>query len=401
MNNYFFNYLKIRVIISNMNTIPTFPKLFKINNNNKISIWEIKIIKKEDIYSIITTHGDEDGKKISHEKDITSGKVKRSILEQATQDAKRKWENKKEKELYSESINLKNEPKKIIVRPMLANTFSFDLYKTKNRSFKINFPAYIQKKYDGIRCISYLKDGNVILESRKGIPFQNFQLLKIQLKTILEKQPNTFYLDGELYTNELDFETISGLIRLHEKSCKPDDIKMIDLIDYHVYDLVDTNKLELTYQERFNMLNEILNKNTKCKSVETIIAKELDDVKKYHDEFVKDGYEGIMIRDMNGPYEINKRSKYLQKFKEFMEEEFKIVGFHEGTGDEKGSIVWNCTTSDNKSFSVRPKGTFESRKKLFIDGDKYIGKLLTVIFQEYSSENIPRFPVGKGIRDIY
>ena len=383
-----------------MNTIPTFSKLFKTNNNNKISEWEIKIIKKNDIYAIITTHGEENGKKISHEKDITAGKVKRNILEQAVQDAKRKWENKKEKELYSESIHINN-TKKIVVRPMLANTFSFDLYKTKNRSFKLSFPSYIQKKYDGIRCISYLKDGDVVLESRRGVPFQNFHLLKDELKVILEKMPETFYLDGELYTNEMDFETISGLIRLHEKSCKHDDIKMINMIDYHVYDLVDTNMLELTYKERYSILCDILKESSKCKSVESLIAKELDDVKKYHDQFVKDGYEGIMIRDMNGIYEMNKRSKYLQKFKEFLEEEFKIVGFHEGSGDEKGSIVWDCVTKDEKPFAVRPKGTFESRKKLFIDGEKYIGKLLTVIFQEYSSEDIPRFPVGKGIRDIY
>ena len=104
---------------------------------------------------------------------------------------------------------------------------------------------------------------------------------------------------------------------------------------------------------------------------------------------------------MNGIYEVNKRSKYLQKFKEFLEEEFKIVGFHEGSSDEKGSVVWNCVTKDNQEFSVRPKGTFESRKKLFDEGDKYIGKQLTVIFQEYSTEGIPRFPVGKAIRDIY
>ena len=108
-----------------------------------------------------------------------------------------------------------------------------------------------------------------------------------------------------------------------------------------------------------------------------------------------------MIRDKDGIYELNKRSKYLQKFKEFIEEEFKIVGFHEGTGDEKGAIIWDCVTKDKKTFAVRPKGTFESRKKLYEDGGKYIGKSLTVIFQEYSSDGVPRFPVGKAIRDIY
>ena len=89
------------------------------------------------------------------------------------------------------------------------------------------------------------------------------------------------------------------------------------------------------------------------------------------------------------------------KYKEFMEEEFKIIGFHEGTGDEKGIVIWECETPDKKQFSVRPKGTREIRKELYDNGDKYIGKLLTVIFQEYTNDGIPRFPVGKSIRDIY
>jgi DNA ligase-1 len=385
-----------------MSLIPEFPKLLKINNNQKISEWEIKIVKKDNFYTIITSHGEENGKKIYHEKDITEGKVKRSVLEQAIQDAKRKWENKKEKELYAEVLT--NNLKSIIVRPMLSNTFSFDLYTTKNRSFKISFPAYIQRKYDGIRCISYLKDDNVIIESRKGIPFQNFSLLKDELKSILSKLPPNFYLDGELYTNSLDFETISGLIRLHEKKITENDIQLINKIEYHLYDFVDLNNKELKYKERLDILNNLINESlsiSKCKKVATFLANELNDVKKYHDDFVKEGYEGIMIRDMDGIYEINKRSKYLQKFKEFMEEEFKIIGFHEGTGDEKGSVIWDCITKDGKFFAVRPKGTFESRKKLFDEGNNHIGKLLTVIFQEYSADNIPRFPVGKGIRDIY
>lgn len=385
-----------------MSLIPEFPKLLKINNNQKISEWEIKIVKKDNFYTIITSHGEENGKKIYHEKDITEGKVKRSVLEQAIQDVKRKWENKKEKELYAEVLT--NNLKSIIVRPMLSNTFSFDLYTTKNRSFKISFPAYIQRKYDGIRCISYLKDDNVIIESRKGIPFQNFSLLKDELKSILSKLPPNFYLDGELYTNSLDFETISGLIRLHEKKITENDIQLINKIEYHLYDFVDLNNKELKYKERLDILNNLISESlsiSRCKKVDTFLANELNDVKKYHDDFVKEGYEGIMIRDTDGIYEINKRSKYLQKFKEFMEEEFKIIGFHEGTGDEKGIVIWDCITKDGKFFAVRPKGTFESRKKLFDEGNDHIGKLLTVIFQEYSADNIPRFPVGKGIRDIY
>lgn len=390
-----------------MSTIPIFPKLYSFKNN-KIYEWSIKIEKKNSVYKIVTEHGQTDGKIVSHEKEITEGKAKRTVLEQATLDAQSKWNNKKNKELYVE--NIENTETKddlnIVVRPMLANKFNFEAYKKTSKAYKIPFPAFIQKKYDGIRCISYLKNNKVILESRKGIEFENFAVLKEQLYKVFKTQPDNFYLDGELYSETVDFQVISGLIRLSEKKATPEDIKKINKIEYHIYDCIDLNNLSIGYKDRYDILTELhkvvsSHKNNLIKLVETIKVDKVDDVKKYHDEFVAAGYEGLMVRDMNGPYEIQKRSKYLQKYKEFMEEEYKIVGFHEGSGDEKGAIVWNCITNDGKAFAVRPKGTFETRQQLYEEGDKYIGKQLTVIFQELSSDGIPRFPVGKDIRDIY
>lgn len=385
--------------------IPIFSTLYKKNKTNKISEWSIKIIKLEnETFKILTTHGELEGKKINHEKIIEKGKGKKTILEQAIQDASKKWNDKKDKELYIQNLDEINDQTdtNIIVRPMLANKFSFDVYEKKKKSFKIEFPLAIQRKYDGIRCIAYLKNNEIIIESRKGIPFQNFNNLKNELKNILKELPEGFYFDGELFTDKLDFETISGLIRLHEKSIKEKDLVEIDKIDYYIYDFIDTNNLNRNYGDRNDFLKGLFKKNNyvKCFNVETIIINKLNEVKEYHDNFVKNGFEGIMIRDLNGIYEINKRSKYLQKFKEFFEEEFTIIGFHEGDGDEKGAIIWECEINSNK-FSVRPKGTFERRKELFLDGDKYIGKKLTVIFQEYTNDGIPRFPVGKSIRDIY
>ena len=391
-------------------SIPVYPKLYILNANSKVYEWDIKIElnKQDNTYDVITSHGQQDGKKVIHITEIKKGKAKRSILEQAILETNRKWQNKIEKELYTENLdnclNINNETP-LNVRPMLANTFSFDAYEKKNRSFKIPFPAYVQKKYDGIRCISYIKDNEVILESRKGVPFQNFNILKEHLKELFTKLPKGFYFDGELYTEKLDFEVISGLIRLHEKKCTEKDTDLINLIEYHIYDFIDTKKPELIYKDRYSFLTKFLNDNNNnkslCKNVESTIVYELSEIKVHHDSFVQQGYEGIMIRSMDGIYETNKRSKYLQKFKKFIEEEFKIIGFHQGIGDELGAIVWDCITEDGKTFAVRPKGTFEARRKLFEEGTKNVGKHLTVIFQEYTSENIPRFPVGKGIRDIY
>ena len=43
----------------------------------------------------------------------------------------------------------------------------------------------------------------------------------------------------------------------------------------------------------------------------------------------------------------------------------------------------------------------EYRRQLLIDADKYIGKQLTIIYQELTKDKIPRFPIGKAIRDKY
>ena len=111
------------------------------------------------------------------------------------------------------------------------------------------------------------------------------------------------------------------------------------------------------------------------------------------------GFEGLILRNCNGIYEVNKRSYDLQKYKHFIDEEFDIIDFTEGTGDEKGLIIFICETKSGKTFSVRPKGNHEYRKELFDNGDYLIGKKLTVMFQEYSGEGVPRFPVGITIRD--
>ena len=84
-----------------------------------------------------------------------------------------------------------------------------------------------------------------------------------------------------------------------------------------------------------------------------------------------------------------------------MEDEFKIVGFTQGDGRDRGTVIWICHTKEWKEFSVRPRGTIAARTFLYNNGDKYIGKMLTVIYQELTEEGKPRFPVGKDVRENY
>ena len=91
--------------------------------------------------------------------------------------------------------------------------------------------------------------------------------------------------------------------------------------------------------------------------------------------------------------------------KSMMDKEFPIVDFKEGKGQDIGTVIWICSINDaaaaspNMEFSVRPRGTRDERKVWFENAGTFIGKMLTVRFQEWSKDGIPRFPVGIAIRD--
>jgi DNA ligase-1 len=112
---------------------------------------------------------------------------------------------------------------------------------------------------------------------------------------------------------------------------------------------------------------------------------------------VAEGYEGIMLRNKEGTYS-NARSVHLQKYKHFFDTEVEIVGFKSGEGLEENCIIWECLYK-GKTFSCRPRGTREERMELFQNGQKYIGKQLTIRYQEETDQGLLRFPIGICLRN--
>jgi DNA ligase-1 len=106
-----------------------------------------------------------------------------------------------------------------------------------------------------------------------------------------------------------------------------------------------------------------------------------------------------MIRDRFSVYEVGQRSNYLLKHKDFQTEEYEITGANTGHGRDADAVVWVCQTQDGQIFNVRPEGTIVQREEDYKNRDKFMGKMLTVRFQNLTSLGIPRFPVGIVIRD--
>ncbi|NBY39741.1 MAG: hypothetical protein EBQ66_02235, partial [Flavobacteriia bacterium] len=167
-------------------------------------------------------------------------------------------------------------------------------------------------------------------------------------------------------------------------------------IKLHVYDIIN----KAPYEERYANLQILFNKY-KFKHlvlVKSDICESEEAMKELHAQYVAEGFEGLMLRNKTGLYK-NSRAVDLQKFKAFETEEFKIVSYKEGEGLEAGCVIWVCEAENGLQFACRPRGTREEREVLYSDGKKYVGKKLTVRYQEMTDSNVPRFPVGIAIRD--
>jgi ATP-dependent DNA ligase len=284
------------------------------------------------------------------------------------------------------------------VFPMLAHTY--EPLSSKNKKNDIVFPCYVQPKLDGLRCVCYMNmsnnDGKVLAQSRTGAYFETVEHICAELRPLLLKTPGLI-LDGELYSMDMPFEELAGLIK--RKKLAGSDMQRVQCIRYHIYDIVVGG---VPYSDRHDRIVQLVDdSNCHLEVVRTQLIHDVAEFKQAFSDCVASGYEGIMLRNVNGLYCQNYRSHDLQKYKEFVEAEYPIVGFKEADGRDKGTVVWVCRTSDEREFSVRPRGTQEQRRQWFQDGPQYVGKLLTVIYQELSELNVPRFPVGKAIRDGY
>lgn len=282
--------------------------------------------------------------------------------------------------------------------PMLAKQF--------NNTFFNH--TIVQPKLDGVRCIAYKHNGHIILSSRNNKQFPFFH----HIRKALQSLPDHYMVDGEIYyhpENNISEQEKSDIFNNITSACgvrrsEPHPIEK--QLEYHVFDVFDKHNLTAGYMERFyknpdKTLQKVLTSSSHIRIVEFDMLKKpyLDNFKKAYEKYMKKGYEGIMIRNNDGPYEQKKRSKYLMKYKEFRDDEYTIVDAKQGTGTEKGCVVWKCKTKDGKCFDVRPLGSFEKRKQMYQEYKKYIGKNLTVKYQNLGTDGIPRFPVGISIRD--
>ena len=267
----------------------------------------------------------------------------------------------------------------ILPLPMLAQKFS-------ERGTKMKWPVWVQPKYNGQRMLFDGKEG----WSRGGK-----KIIPEVIQHLVNALPK---LDGHILDGEL---MLPGNVLLQEtmKATKKYTPGVSETLVYMVYDVVAP---DLKFSERHELVKKLVTGYTSPKAillVPTHKAEDAAEVMTYHQQFVSQGFEGTMVRDDSEGYTIGQQSNQLQKYKDFVDAEFKIVDVVEGDGRFKGAAVFVCETDKGVQFNCTPEGTMDHRRELFTTRNKHIDKYLTIRYQELSKDGVPLFPVGVDVRD--
>lgn len=286
-----------------------------------------------------------------------------------------------------------------VLKPMLAKQAD---KVTNKKIFEKEW--FASRKIDGVRCLMYFKDGAVHTASRGG---ENYDLSTTHITQhpsivkFFQNNPDLI-LDGELYKHGKSLQQISGAARMKKNAYD------MDWLEYYVYDIADITK---SFKERLVILDSVkhtLNVNfepnkeysegdLQVQIVPQVKVKGWENIKKLHDDYVTEGWEGVVIRDPDKVYRPDGRTNDMIKIKQYRDSEFKITGISEGLRDE--DMCFTLITEDGIPFKAKPMGNREIKDQYRKDLNILIGKMATVKYFYLSDDGTPLQPVLKAIRD--
>lgn len=234
-------------------------------------------------------------------------------------------------------------------KPLLSA--SADVNKDPAVLSKLKFPLIVSPKLDGIR--------NVV----RGGRCQSRKLLDIPSKQVQEMFSHLEHMDGELIVGDV---TDHDVYNRTQSFVMSNDKPASDLF-YYVFDWAEESWAGRGFEERLDHLKAAVKSFEASGTgnvivVEQRIVNSLEELLAAEEEFLSLGYEGIMMRSLNGPYK-HGRSTFnehtLIKLKRFQDDEAIVVGFVEQMRNEneaKKDELGHTKRSTNAEGMV-PAGT--------------------------------------------
>lgn len=266
----------------------------------------------------------------------------------------------------------------------------------------IKFPCLIQPKINGVRCTISFINNKVQILSKEGKRYSlpHLEVVLVGNKTLIEEnfkgyglELDDIFFDGELYIHGEKLQTISSAVKAPNLDT--------NRVQFIAFDLGVKN---LNNISRFTILKDIINQikekdfTNSIDIVTTYKVKSDAIVQTLTDNYIKDGYEGSILRNPEGFYQFGKRPMDMVKLKRVIDEEFKIIDIiPQDKNPDLGLFV--CITKQGKEFQVNPKGDTHFKSLVLFQKHLFINKMLTCTFYEYTEDMIPFHVIDNIVRD--
>jgi len=383
----------------------TCPPLYHKGRKGEMRVWQVWA-KDQFVY---TSYGTIDGKKQTSKvraQPTNVGKKHETTAEQqAINEALYKHKHKLERK-YSLTVEDAQAP---LSQPMKAQPFyrqdkegEYHLTSKAKKFMEANSSGFdVQPKLDGVRATAQWEEGKVTLRSNSGKLFPFLEHVTDPIQNIL---PRGCVFDGELYIHGMLLEEINALVPKHNsKNPKDDRVKL----EYWIFDMpvIPVHGDEAPWSERAEYLYLIYGEKFRrheplIRLVPSKTVNDLQELKAAETRVVARGYEGAMVRSRTGFYEWGYRSNELLKLKQFEDEEFMVIDAKPGKGKHEKAVVFVCKNDVNdEEFDVVPRGNQQIREGYLSNKDDYIGRKLTVRFQQRTKDLKPFLPVGITFRE--
>ena len=213
-----------------------------------------------------------------------------------------------------------------------------------NHEKKMVGSKQIEIKLDGVRVLTIIRGDKVEMFSRNGKQFHNFGHIIAEIEEVLKTKPAPYdlVLDGEVMS--ANFQDL--MKQVHRKDGKQSDDAVLHLFD--MCPLADFQKgfWDVAQERRSQLVKHWVEENESVlKHVQALDWEDVDlSTSAGNKRFVElnkaavdGGYEGVMIKDTDAPYECKRTHSWL-KAKPFIEVTLKVANVEEGTGRNEGRL---------------------------------------------------------------
>ena len=274
-----------------------------------------------------------------------------------------------------------------------------------NHESKVSGKKLLEPKLDGVRVLTVvnMESRTVVMYSRNGKVLENFTHISEGLLANIDDFERSFVLDGEIVSTS--FQAL--MKQVHRKS----DVKANDAV-LMLFDILPLSefldgKSTLGQRRRSNFLKNFKGILDKVGNIGIVPQKEVDldsyigelEFKEFNKEAIDNGYEGIMIKDIDAKY-VCKRNVAWLKQKPFIEVSLEVKDVEEGTGKNEGRLgALVCSgVDDGKTITVNVGSGFtdDDRTEFWSDRDSLPGQIVEVradaITQNQDGTYSLRFP---------